>query len=81
LLCLGLVSWPIADDIDPSIIWAQLAYNVPTATYLAYLKLSGAFSSNLLWSLCVLHAVVAVLLAGTARGEFLAARSGRANQR
>ena len=63
-LVLGLVCWPSGDDIAARIIWAQLAYNLFTAIYLGFLRLAGGFASTLLWPLCALHAVIALMLAG-----------------
>ena len=63
-LLLGLVCWPSGDDIAARIIWAQLAYNLFTAIYLGFLRLAGGFASTLLWPLCALHAVIALMLAG-----------------
>jgi hypothetical protein len=80
LLFLGLACWPFEDDINPQTIWAQLIYNLLTALYLGYLRITGEFASNLLWPICVLHTVIAVLLVGIAYEKLSATKSGRANQ-
>jgi len=77
---LGLACWPIGDDIAGQVIWAQLAFNLLTALYLGYLKLAGGFVSALLWPVCVLYAVIALLMAGLAYESVSAAKTGRANQ-
>ena len=77
---LGLACWPIGDDIAGQVIWAQLAFNLLTALYLGYLKLAGGFVSALLWPVCVLYAVIALLMAGLAYERVSAAKTGRANQ-
>ena len=77
---LGLACWPIGDDIAGQVIWAQLAYNLLTAFYFGYLKLAGGFVSALLWPVCALYAVIALLMAGLAYERVSEAKTGRANQ-
>ena len=80
LLLLGLVCWPIGDDIDEQLLWAQLAYNLPAALYLGYLRLKGGFTSALLWPTCALHGLIAMLLVGLVYEKFSTVKPGRANQ-
>jgi hypothetical protein len=80
LFFLSLVCWPSEDDTAGQVIWAQLAYNLLTALYLGYLKLAGGIVSALLWPVCALYAVIALLLAGLAYERVSAAKTGRANQ-
>jgi hypothetical protein len=80
VLLLGLICWPIGDDVDTRLLWAQLAYNVLTALYLGYLKQEGGFTSTLLWPTCALHGLIAIMLIGLIYERFSTVKSGRANQ-
>jgi hypothetical protein len=73
LLSLGLACWPSA-IVTAQAGWALLTYNLLTALYLGYLGVIGGFSGYLLWPACVLHALVALLLARSA-SETLRRRS------
>ena len=74
LLSLALACWPDTGDVTSSVIRALLAYNLLAALYLGYLRASGEFVSFLLWPACVLHALLALLLARPANGKPLAAK-------
>jgi hypothetical protein len=63
-LFLGMVSWPIGDDIDPLAIFSQLAYNFLSASYFGYLTFADSSLESLPWSACVSHSLMAVLIAG-----------------
>jgi hypothetical protein len=80
LLFLALVGSPIGEDIDPLILLVQFIYNLLTSLYLGYLSFTSGFVNNLLWPVCVLHAVIATLLAGLIHEKSVAINSGRANQ-
>jgi hypothetical protein len=77
LLALGLACWPSrqrAESGSPA-FRAMLIYNVLIASYLAYLGTVGHLGGLLLWPGMALHAVMALLLVGTAlqgRGQRLA---------
>jgi len=74
LLCLGLACWPGGGDATQSAIRALFTYNLLAAFYLGYLRVGGGFVSYLLWPACVLHAVLAILLARPAYEEVSAAK-------
>jgi hypothetical protein len=62
LLSLGVACWPNGTVVTAQAASALLTYNLLTALYLEYLGASG-FSGYLLWPACVVHAVIALLLA------------------
>jgi Ca2+/Na+ antiporter len=71
LLALGVACWPkgqSAESGSPA-FRGMLIYNVLIALYLAYLGLVGHLGGLLLWPGAALHAVVALLLVWTWRGE------------
>jgi hypothetical protein len=71
LVALGLACWPRpqrAED-DSAAFRAMLTYNVLIALFLAYLGTLGHLRGFLLWPAVALHAVVALLLMWTWRGE------------
>ena len=71
LLALGLACWPgrqRAESGSPA-FRAMLIYNVLIALYLAYLGTVEHLRGLLLWPGVALHAVVALLLVWTWRGE------------
>jgi hypothetical protein len=80
LLALGLACWPTADDATPSAVRALFAYNLLAALYLGYLRVGGGFVSYLLWPACLVHALLALLLARPAYGSVSAAKAARANK-
>ncbi len=63
LLSLGLACWPSRTVVTARVAAALLTYNLLTALYLGYLAVVAGFSGYLLWPACVLHAVLALLLA------------------
>jgi hypothetical protein len=63
LLSLGLACRPSRTVITAQVVSALLTYNLPTALYLGYLGVMAGFSGYLLWPACVLHALLALLLA------------------
>jgi hypothetical protein len=77
LLALGMACWPRADDATAQITWALFTYNFLVAIYLIYLRTDGGFVSYLLWPACVLHALLALLLARTLFTRLGAAKGSR----
>jgi hypothetical protein len=63
LLSLGIACWPSGDDAAAPTIRALFTYNLLAGIYLGYLRVGGGFVSYLLWPACVLHVVLALLLA------------------
>jgi hypothetical protein len=63
LLSLGLAGWPSGESVPAQVTRALFAYNLLAAFYLGYLRVGGGFVSYLLWPACILHAVLALLLA------------------
>jgi hypothetical protein len=63
LLSLGLAGWPSGESVPAQALRALFAYNVLAAFYLGYLRVGGGFVSYLLWPACILHAVLALLMA------------------
>lgn len=72
-LFLGMVSWPVGDDIDPLAIFSQLAYNLLSASYFGYLTFAGSLDSLPL-SASVSHSLMTVLLAGVIYEKVVAQR-------
>jgi hypothetical protein len=62
LLSLAIACWPHKDAFAPA-TRAMFLFNLLTALYLGYLKVGGGFVSFLLLPACLLHAVMAILLA------------------
>jgi Ca2+/Na+ antiporter len=71
LLALGLACWPSRRRAESGLpaLRAMLIYNLLIALYLAYLGTVGHLGGLLLWPGVALHAVVALLLVWTWRGE------------
>jgi hypothetical protein len=63
LLSLGLACRPSRGIVTSQAGSALLTYNVLTALYLGYLGVVAGFSGYLLWPACVLHGLLALLLA------------------
>jgi hypothetical protein len=63
LLSLGLACWPYRAVVTAQATSALFVYNLLAALYFAYLGAAGGFSGYLLWPVCVLHGVIAILLA------------------
>jgi hypothetical protein len=70
LLALGLACWPSGADATARATLALFTYNLLVALYFGYLRVGGGFVSSVLWPACALHALLAVLLAGTAYEGF-----------
>ena len=70
LFALGLACWPSGTDATSRAIWALLTYDLLVVFYLGYLRVSGGFVSSVLWPACALHALLALLLTGTAYERF-----------
>jgi hypothetical protein len=62
LLSLAIACWP-RRGASAQTIRALFLFNLLTALYLGYLKVGGGFVSYLLLPACLLHAVLAILLA------------------
>jgi hypothetical protein len=71
LLALGLACWPSRQHTESGspAFRGMLIYNGVIALYLAYLGTVWHLGGLLLWPAVALHAVVAVLLVWTSRGE------------
>ncbi|MGA2369378.1 MAG: hypothetical protein ACLPPV_02890 [Candidatus Korobacteraceae bacterium] len=63
LLSLGLAGWPSGESVPMQVTRALFAYNLLAALYLGYLRVGGGFVSYLLWPACILHALLALLMA------------------
>jgi hypothetical protein len=63
LLSLGLACWPSGEVVTARATSALFTYNLLAAFYIGYLGVSGGFTGYLLWPACVLHALLAILLA------------------
>jgi hypothetical protein len=77
LLALGLACWPSEDDATAHTTWALFTYNFLAAIYLGYLRTGGGFVSHVLWPVCALHALLALLLARPAYTKISAVRAVR----
>jgi hypothetical protein len=63
LLSLAIACWPIGSTVTSQVIRALFTYNLLAALYLGYLRVGGGFVSYLLWPACILHALLALLMA------------------
>jgi hypothetical protein len=63
LLALGVACWPNEEIVTPQVILTLFAYNLLAALYFGYLRVGKGFVSHLLWPVCPLHAMLALLLA------------------
>lgn len=70
LLALGLACWPGRIEPASQATRALFTYNLLAGLYLGYLRAGGGFVSFLLWPACVLHVVLAILLARPAYRTF-----------
>ena len=68
LLSLAIACWPGGAVADTQAIRALFVYNLLAGLYLGYLRVGAGFVGYLLWPACVLHVLLAVLLARPARG-------------
>jgi hypothetical protein len=62
LLSLAIACWP-RNNAATQAIQALFVFNLLTALYLGYLKVGGGFVTYFLLPACILHAVLALLLA------------------
>ena len=65
LLCLGLACWPDSRGTESRSVRALFLYNLLVGLYLAYMGATTGLVGLLLWPGCVLHLVLASLLART----------------
>src|SRR5271165_4991121 len=63
LLALGLACWPGGNDATAQATRALFVYNLLAGLYLGYLRVAGGFAGFLLWPACILHVLLAFLLA------------------
>jgi hypothetical protein len=63
LFSLGLACWPNGRVVNVQAIAALFTYNLFAGFYIGTLGVVGGFAGFLLWPACVLHAVLAFLLA------------------
>jgi hypothetical protein len=63
LLSLGVACWPNGAVVSVQAILGLFTYNLLAALYIGSLGVVGGFAGYLLWPACVLHAVLALLLA------------------
>jgi hypothetical protein len=63
LFSLGAACWPISSGDFTQRSRAIFLFNLLTACFLGYLKLKGDFTSVLLLPACILHGLLAILLA------------------
>ena len=63
LLSLAVACWPGGNVANAYAIRALFVYNLLVGLYLGYLRVGVGFSGYLLWPGCVLHVLLALLLA------------------
>jgi hypothetical protein len=63
LLALGLACWPGGNDATAQATRALFVYNLLAGVYLGYLRVAAGFAGFLLWPACILHVLLAFLLA------------------
>ena len=68
LLSLAIACWPSGTVVDTQAVRALFVYNLLAGFYLGYLRVGAGFITFLLWPACVLHVLLALLLARPARG-------------
>lgn len=69
LLSLAIACWPGGDGSTPQVTRALFVYNLLAGIYLGYLRVSGEFAGYLLWPACIVHVLLALLLARGAIGS------------
>ena len=62
LLSLAIACWPHGDDASISSVRGLFVYNLLAAIYFAYVGVSGIFFTYLLWAVCALHGLLAILM-------------------
>ena len=80
LLSLGLAYWPRSGGATPPSLRGLFAYNLLAGLYFGYLRIGGGFTGPLLWPACVLHVLLALLMARPAYESFLAVRAAGASE-
>jgi hypothetical protein len=73
LLCLAIACWTATTQA----VRALFAYNLLAGLYLGYLRVGGGFVSHLLWPVCALHLLLAILFLHPAIDGILSARTMR----
>lgn len=63
LLFLSIVCWPRGNEATSKAIRALFVYNLLAGLYFGYLRVDGGLVGYLLWPACVLHLLLAILLA------------------
>lgn len=63
LYCLGLAYWQGKSDQNQPPLLALFLYNLLAALYLAYLRFGGGVFGSLLLPACLVHGIIAILLA------------------
>lgn len=67
-LSLAIACWTRGNSASLQAIQALFVYNLLASLYLGYLRVGGGFTGYLLWPACILHVVLALLLALPAVG-------------
>jgi hypothetical protein len=62
-LSLAIACWTRGNGANLQAIRALFVYNLLAGLYLGYLRVGGGFTGYLLWPACILHVVLALLLA------------------
>jgi hypothetical protein len=75
LLSFGLACWP-SKDVAPQVILALFTYNLLVALYVVFVGVVGGFAGYLLWPVCALHALLALMLARPAYEQLIKGSSG-----
>src|SRR5271169_2249455 len=63
LLSLAIACWPGGTDTSPHVTRALFLYNLLAGLYLGFLRVGGVFAGYLLWPACIVHVLLALLLA------------------
>jgi hypothetical protein len=79
LLCLAVACWPSEGVATHHATLALFLYNLLASVYLGYLRVGGGFFSYLLFPACLLHGVLALLLARPAYEKASAAKAAQAS--
>jgi len=63
LVVLGVMCWTdVEEEGAVSTVWLQLFFNLASAGYLIYVKLSGVLGTALLWVLIALHILMGAMM-------------------
>src|SRR5271165_4292828 len=63
LLSLAIACWSGGADTSPHATRALFLYNLLAGLYLGFLRVGGEFAGYLLWPACIVHVLIALLLA------------------